>query len=298
MSYEPNKKKCATSETCSTPLDTTPWNAEWHPYKLSGNPAGQTLAVVAAETHWEPFAELHVKCERPTGEAPQTVLDLAECEEKAEELGRPFLNFDAAKKKCFTSQTCDEQKETGNSWQIYKRKGFVSAPSSSNLPETTSSAPVPALLWKKIAQPKMKCERPAGVSKKKVADLAACQLLAESSGSAYVNFEPHRLECFTSPTCAAPTETQIDWQIYGSYKWTTSLQPRMKCERPAGERPQEVADIAACQEKAEAEGREFMNFEEGRTLCYTSITCDDPVESLAYDWQGYKLDGPPVGVAQ
>ena len=65
------------------------------------------------------------------------------------------------------------------------------------------------------------------------------------------------LECFTSPTCATPTSTSLNWQIYRSYRWTAILEPKMKCERPAGEAP-EAADLAACQEKAEAEGRELV----------------------------------------
>merc|ERR1719161_736397 len=272
MNYDSVRKKCATSETCSAPTTT---NNQWHAYEFSPAPPAAPAAATTAK--WEPFAELKIKCERPADEAPETVTGLEACKEKAETLGRSFLNFDAEKNLCFTSLTCNNQKETVNKWQVYKLNG--PAPSAV------------ALSWEKFPEPKMKCEKAAGEAKRKVDDLAACQHLAESEGVPYFNFEPNRLECFLSTSCLSPTATSLDWQIYKrAPQWAAILEPMTKCEKPAGESPQDVADLAACQERAEEKGRKFMNFEKGRLLCYTSITCDHPVKSAVYDWQAYELD--------
>jgi hypothetical protein len=141
-------------------------------------------------------------------------------------------------------------------------------------------------------KPKMKCEKPNGAGVKQVADLAACQQEAESKGRAYLNFEPERRQCFTSVTCDNPKTTLFDWHIYNlrepPVEWVAMFQPKQKCERPPGERAEEAADVGACEKRAEAEGRKFLNFEAGRKLCYTSITCDRPVKAASYAWQVYR----------
>jgi hypothetical protein len=221
----------------------------------------------------------------------ETVAGLADCERKAADLGRVFLNFEAEQKLCFTSLTCDKKRSSVYKWQVFKLDG--TAPSPSNRKIESPSIASPALHWVQVMQPKMKCERSPGESNTRVQDLAACQRLAESKGSAYVNFDETRLKCFTSATCIFPKATFYDWRIYRleerPSKWVAILEPRTKCERPAGEAPESSVDLAACQEKAEAQGSAFLNFEKGRKLCYTSTTCDRPVKSIAYDWQVYKL---------
>jgi len=221
------------------------------------------------------------------------VYSLAECEAKAENLGRKFLNFDAAKNLCFTSLTCNNQKRTLYKWQIFKLSD--PAPVQSTVSQRN---PAPSTTgWEQFAQPNLKCERPKGTpAKQRVANLAACESLAESRGAPYLNFEPGRSECFTSPSCSAPKKAHLPWTIYHraarprGLELVAILEPKMKCERPAGDAPAVVEDLAACRADAEAQGRKFVNFEKARKLCYTSITCDRPAKSRSYEWQVYKLD--------
>ena len=93
-----------------------------------------------------------------------------------------------------------------------------------------------------------------------------------------------------------PKAAHLPWTIYHraarprGLELVAILEPKMKCERPAGDAPAVVEDLAACVADAEAQGRKFVNFEPGRKLCYTSITCDRPAKSRSYEWQVYKLD--------
>lgn len=230
-----------------------------------------------------------MKCERPSGEALKTVEDPDECAEKAEALGRRFFNFDDERKVCFTSITCNDQQRTQRSWRIYE----LTAPTPTPPPTRSTPSPTPSTLrWQSVMEPKRKCERPPGAVNKKVSDLAACQQEAESQGRTYLNFEPERLECFTSVTCDDPKPTAYGWQIYNlrppPTQWVSMLKPRQKCERPAGEKAEEAVDVNACEKKAEAQGRKFINFEVRRNLCFTSITCDRPVRAAGYRWQVYR----------
>jgi hypothetical protein len=212
-----------------------------------------------------------------------------ECADKAEALGRKFFNFDEERKLCFTSLTCNDQQRTARRWQIYELAGPSPTPS----PTRSTPNPTPSSLrWMPVKEPKMKCERAAGAVNKQVADLAACQKEAESQGQVYLNFEPQRLLCFTSETCNDPKTTTYDWQIYNlrepPTKWIAMLRPKQKCERPAGEKPEQVADLAACEQRAEAQGRKFINFESDRKVCFTSLTCNRPVRAAGYVWRVYR----------
>merc|ERR1719160_1183820 len=276
MNYEPVRKRCSTSETCNAARET---NGLWQAYELSAAPAPDPATPAPSPApippKWAPFSEEKVKCERPRDEAPEAVPGLAECEEKAEKLGRTFLNFDAGRSMCYTSLTCDKQKKTNQRWKIYQLSAPTPTPSPTSKP--TPSPTSPALTWTPI---------------KPAEDLAACQREAESKGMTYLNFEPNRLQCFTSSTCNSPKATNFEWQIYhleqSASRWVELFEPNKKCERPEGEKPVSAADATECQKKAEAEGRKFFNFVLSRKLCYTSITCNSP-NSARIAWQAYKL---------
>merc|ERR1719161_2075814 len=213
--------KCATSRKCNAPKRT---NKVWQPYEFS-HPPPPTPAPTPPPTppptyptRWKPFAEEKLKCERPAGESPVTVYSLAECEAKAENLGRKFLNFDAAKNLCFTSLTCNNQKRTLYKWQIFKLSD--PAPVQSTVSQRN---PAPSTTgWEQFAQPNLKCERPKGTpAKQRVANLAAC-------------------ESFASPSCTSPKAAHLPWTIYHraarprGLELVAILEPKMKCERPAG----------------------------------------------------------------
>jgi hypothetical protein len=242
------------------------------------------LPTSVSEGTWAPFSEENRKCEKASSlEIPEKVTDLAACQATAEALGRSFLNFDVTRNMCFTSLTCNNMKETIAKWKVFK----LSDPS----PATSSTA---AAHWEKFGQTKTKCHRPATVEKHTVDDLSACERLAESEGHAYLSFEPSRLQCFTLSTCGTPKATSLDWEIYHleqpAPQWGSILGPRTNCERPAGEKPTSAADLAACETKANAQGRKFLSYDSVRKLCAPSITCDSPNNPTAHEWQVYRLD--------
>jgi hypothetical protein len=244
------------------------------------------------------FGQPKAKCERPQGEINEEVASLAACGAKAAQKGRTFFNFDEKRNLCFTSDSCDKPVKTKASWQIYTERQRPT-------PSPTSVTPSPTAAWVRIKKPKMKCEKPPGGIVKKVSDITACMNEAEYMGRPYFNFEPIRLECFTSVTCNKPKATGFNWNIYEhqradeepsptpAIQWVKKFQPKRKCEKAKGDDPpKEAADADECQRRAEAEGRKFFNYESDKKLCFTSVTCKSPVRTN-FIWQVYEqIEGP------
>merc|ERR1719482_601472 len=195
--------------------------------------------------------------------------------------------YDAQNKKCFTSPTCDKPSGgTAVPWQIYKLEEVGA--------ETPPPTPAAAEEWVEFTGPNTKCERPGGEAPFIVSGLEACQAKAEAQGRMFMNYDASSKKCFTSPTCNRPQSgTATPWQIYKKEGaevepapapspevtedgWVTFKPKHTKCERPAGETPFGVSGLAACQAKAEAQGRKFMNYDASRKQCFTSPTCDKP----------------------
>jgi hypothetical protein len=71
----------------------------------------------------------------------------------------------------------------------------------------------------------------------------------------------------------------------------------MKCERPPGEKPYRVKSLTECQEKAERQHRNFMNYNAKDKYCFSSVTCNRPEGPTSVPWQSYQRNAPQALIA-
>jgi hypothetical protein len=212
------------------------------------------------------------------------------------------MNYDASRKQCYTSPTCDKpQSGTATPWETYKL-------------EESEVEPAPARrdteeVWKKYTTKNHKCERKPGEKPFPVSGMEQCGNEAKELGRKFMNYDAKTKQCYTSETCLKPTKTAgTPWQIYrleeaeeevtpAAPTWSKMNEKHNKCERPAGETPFLVASRSDCESKAEKQGRNFLTFDEQGKKCYTSVTCDTPSGPTTVPWQIYQRSAPSALLA-
>merc|ERR1719379_231814 len=139
-----------------------------------------------------------------------------------------YANYNLATGMCAAFASCAETQNTFVEWQVFRKAGAPAVPDA-----------VPS-------------QRPASVGKccNDVCEPGACAqglFCSEGEGicKAYESGEAFGTSCDSCADVAAAR---------AAFRWLPILRPKMRCERPAGQVPFKVKDIATCRKKSGREG--------------------------------------------
>jgi len=257
-----------------------------------------SLTTGAFATGWRQQGDPNRKCE---GQPAQLTMDVTrdECAEQATQADHRYFSWRdgsvTGRTACFTSESheaCDDPIEgTTNGWYLFK--WFEPLDDSG--------------VWQQQDDPFRKCP---GQPDQLTMDVTReqCAEQAEQEGHPYFSWRDGsvsgRTACFTSDACKDPiVGTTNGWYLYkyvvplGSGTFVQDGAPMRKCpEQPSRLKSGVTRD--ECAALATEAGHPFFSWRDGSvagsTACFTSHSCDSPIEGTTNAWHLFKWVPAPA----